>query len=760
MKKISKGYYIAAALLTIWAIVDFYHYLVIGQDIVDYYDGANIIRKLVGNSLVQALVKILLADIILIIGRWRSKEKTSIQSTTVISLLLIVSIMGTWLVSMFTLTVVTAQEIYDQLYSASYRFPENVDLSSGLKDYYNKSSVRYGKQHERQDWFEYSMLTAISQNNEASIHSSGNYDNYYSDRSKLIRDVRYPMETAVLFYDANGNLLHSSEDDIMYFHYYTQEEWDAGMDSTAGLHYGWIDISEGKNADNWEDDPYLRFRTMYSGTHSLYDIKAVRVTGYFKGTKLVPVVMHYITETLIWPIVENDDQFSTGPNSYSYIVSDVDRTGKLEWQLQFDRSAEYKDRDLVTVYLDCPEMWDYKSSSLVYNGVEYESLAALTEKLDFPSWSDVFLYSNEFRSMGRFKLNDLLVFGGWEYADYEGFDYATGGEPETEYILVTAVRSNPLACAISALRNIYIVTGILALALFLVVYSNIKKRLVQPVADVVAAMEDGWRNIYHPENTLAMWYEAEKLHTNFAAEQDRRRMKDNEITRLNTALEYSKVAEENRRRMTSNIAHELKTPLAVIHSYAEGLKEHIAEDKRDKYIDVILSETERTDSMVLEMLDLSRLEAGKVKLSRDDFSLVSLTQAIFEKLEMAAQAKELQIEFSFPDDFTMIADESRITQVIENFATNAVKYTPAGGHILVKIQTGHSGTTFSIENDSEPLSDEALSKVWDTFYRTDEARSGGGTGLGLAIAKNIVELHGGKCSVRNTKTGVEFSFTI
>lgn len=103
-------------------------------------------------------------------------------------------------------------------------------------------------------------------------------------------------------------------------------------------------------------------------------------------------------------------------------------------------------------------MWDYKSSSLVYNGVEYESLAALTEKLDFPSWSDVFLYSNEFRSMGRFKLNDLLVFGGWEYADYEGFDYATGGEPETEYILVTAVRSNPLACAISALRNIYIVT--------------------------------------------------------------------------------------------------------------------------------------------------------------------------------------------------------------------------------------------------------------------------------------------------------------
>ena len=215
-----------------------------------------------------------------------------------------------------------------------------------------------------------------------------------------------------------------------------------------------------------------------------------------------------------------------------------------------------------------------------------------------------------------------------------------------------------------------------------------------------------------------------------------------------------------KRQLTQNIAHELKTPLAVIHSYAEGLKEHIAEDKRDKYIDVILSEAERTDSMVLEMLDLSRLEAGKVKLSRDDFSLIALTRYIFEKLEMAAQAKDLQIDFNFPDDFTITADESRIAQVVENFATNAIKYAPTGGHISVTIQTDHSSTSFHIENDSEPLSSEALSKVWDTFYRTDEARSGGGTGLGLAIAKNIVELHGGKCSVRNTKTGVEFSFTI
>ena len=272
-------------------------------------------------------------------------------------------------------------------------------------------------------------------------------------------------------------------------------------------------------------------------------------------------------------------------------------------------------------------------------------------------------------------------------------------------------------------------------------------------------MSEEEKNYLYPEMSKA-WYESKLLQEGFAKHSDKSRMQRNEITRLNTALEYAKAAEENRRQMTSNIAHELKTPLAVIHSYAEGLKEHIAEDKRDKDVDVILAEAERTDGMVLEMLDLSRLEAGKVKLSRDEFSLADLTKAIFEKLQMAAEAKELQISYEFPEQSTIVADENRIAQVVENFATNAVKYTPAGGSVTVRIQNNRGKTTFSIENDSKPLSAEALAKVWDTFYRVDESRSGGGTGLGLAIAKNIVELHGGKCSVRNTKTGVEFQFTI
>jgi signal transduction histidine kinase len=233
----------------------------------------------------------------------------------------------------------------------------------------------------------------------------------------------------------------------------------------------------------------------------------------------------------------------------------------------------------------------------------------------------------------------------------------------------------------------------------------------------------------------------------------------NEITRLTTALEYAQEAEQSRRQMVSNIAHELKTPLAIIHSYSEGLKERIAEEKREQYLDVILTESERMDAMVLEMLDLSRLEAGKVTLARDEFSLTELVQLVFGKLEMTAEGKELNITFDFKGDCRISADEARIGQVISNFAANAIKYTPHGGNVHVKVFVNR-GKVFSVENDSKPFTNEELEKVWETFYQADNARKSEGAGLGLTIAKSIIELHGGKCFVRNTKTGVEFGFTV
>ena len=689
---------------------------------------------------------------------WRRKARTP-RAMTAITWLLAVAILGTWGISMACLTVVTAQEIYDRLYELSYDFPREVSDYGRLEEFLDKSSLRYGDHRERPDDWENRLLQAISSNITARCASDSHYGS--GERSKLIRDVSYPMETAVLFYDGDGNLLHSSGEDILFFSYFTQAEWDAGVDTASGHHYSWIDVSEGKDAVDPAADPWGRLRESALDGHFRHiDLSAMRITGFFDGTELIPVTVHYVTDNEVWPVVERNEQFSTGPDSDEYTISAVDRTGELAWQLLFDRSGDHRGQPLVTVYVERPEMYQSQGTPLTYGGQRYESLTALTEELDFPAWASVARYSSQLREAGVFRLKELLVFSGQSYADYQNFDYSAGGAPETEWTMVTAVRSRPLACAVSALRNLYIGTGLLALGLLLAVRRSIKKRLVQPVAAVAEEMAGEWNELRRRSDTPPPWRETAALAEAYGEERDRRRMKDNELARLDTALAYAREAEQNRRQMTSHMAHELKTPLAVTHSYAEGLREHIAEEKREKYIDVILAETERMDAMVLEMLDLSRLEAGKVKLARDDFSLVALTESIFAKLDRVAQGKGLEIIYSFPADFTITADEGRIAQVVENFAANAVKYTPPGGQIRVKIRRERSRTVLRVENDSEPLGQEALERVWDAFYRTDEARSGGGTGLGLAIARQIVELHGGKCWAENTPTGVAFSFSL
>ena len=268
------------------------------------------------------------------------------------------------------------------------------------------------------------------------------------------------MESAVLFYDADGNLLHSSEENVVYFEYYTQEEWDAGRDTTSGLHYGWMDITEGKDAQNAEDDPFAQFRNLYHGSHHLWDCPAFRIKGYFDGTRLIPVMLHYADPYEIEEIVESDPQFSTGPSSYSWHISQVDRTGRLTWHLKFDRSAEYKGQDLVTVYLESLDTWDYQGKPLKYNGVEYENLAALTESLDLAPKPGM-----NYRDYGIFKLNELLIFNRWTGADFSNKAYLENGGYTVDFELITAIRSNPLLCAVSALRNIYIVTGLLAAVL-------------------------------------------------------------------------------------------------------------------------------------------------------------------------------------------------------------------------------------------------------------------------------------------------------
>ena len=651
---------------------------------------------------------------------------------TAITLRLGALVFAFWLGAMALLTWGTAQYEFEKICSIGLDLGEKVGMFSELDRFYDSDIDRFDdsfRAFQLPGMTEYWMNHAIRASR-TMLEQTPNM--YPSGADKeipgIFRNKTINMETSVIFLDKEGEIIRSSGN-FIYFSYVSEEKWKSG-ESAPVEGDGWIDIGDGT------DPRYSIFHTMWGGTKSLHDLDAIRLTGYWDGSRFEPYAMAF--------------------QMHSY-----DTLEPLTWEERFDNTSEYTgEKELVTVYAEFPHICVYENEGPVrYRETEeYDSLLELLKTMTGYADSG---QSAFFGGASQFSMSNLIVFSSWKWWDLSEYDPAVDLKyPDAEITLMTALRANPLKIAMSFLRNVYIVTFLIALLAFVLIRNSIKKNLVEPVRAVNDGMAGGWTHLSAAVEHTAKWAESHELEEHYQETQDRLRMNKNEIARLNTALQYAKTAEKKRRQMTSNIAHELKTPLAVIHSYAEGLKEHIAEDKREKYLDTILSEAERTDGMVLELLDLSRLEAGKVKLSRDEFSLIGLTRSVFEKLEIPAQEKNLQIEFLFPDDFTVTADESRIAQVVENFATNAIKYTPDGGHISVKIQTDRENTKFSIENDSEPLSGEALSKVWDSFYRTDQARSGGGSGLGLAIAKNIIELHGGKCSVRNTDHGVEFGFTL
>ncbi|MCL2201344.1 MAG: HAMP domain-containing histidine kinase [Oscillospiraceae bacterium] len=582
--------------------------------------------------------------------------------------------------------------------------------------------------------------------------------------SLLRRNVWSDFQTAVIIYDRDGNIFRQSGD-IIDLSYYTAEAWEAGQ-TRDGPMVGRTYIVLGNEMISPEARGKLEASFENFGAGSIFSaFPGVRLTGFFgsHGVEFIPVVFEYIPNEVYWYI---RSELSFIPTRQMGSVRDLLREGRVQWQLLFDGTADFDgSQELVTLYSTNFWLRRYNpGGTFRQNGMQAENLLTFVDRVLFPQLllSEGGFLSGHIQNLWGSNLWNLFMFQGSSIADTRYFDYERGDSfPQPDFRVISAVSVNPLLHAVRELIYVYI----LSFAICAIVVLGLRRALYRNLVRPIDAINDGFEaynaghGVYrYLDCEREVWDASVKLIENYKNATDTLASNKNEITRLQTALKYAKDAEQMRRQTTSNIAHELKTPLAIIHSYSEGLKEHIAEEKRGHYLDVILSESEKMDAMVVEMLDLSRLDAGKVKLSVDEFSLTQLAGAVFEKLEMTIKEKKLTISFEFDGECIMSGDEARMSQVISNFAANAIKYTPSGGHITVRAYQNRWGTSFFVENDSEPFTNPELTKIWEPFYRANNARTNEGTGLGLAIAKSIIELHGGKSQVRNTKTGVEFGF--
>ena len=233
---------------------------------------------------------------------------------------------------------------------------------------------------------------------------------------------------------------------------------------------------------------------------------------------------------------------------------------------------------------------------------------------------------------------------------------------------------------------------------------------------------------------------------------------------LQVDIERKTQADEMRKEFLSNVTHELKTPLALIQGYAEGLKDNVNESAEDRefYCDVIIDEAGKMNTMVKKLLTLNHLEFGNTPVEFERFDLTELVRSVLNATDILAKQKEVTVCFEQTEPVYVWADEYMIEEVLTNYISNAFHHVDGARIIEVKLISVEDGIRVAVFNTGANIPEEELSKVWIKFYKVDKARTReyGGTGIGLSIVKAIMEAHNRSYGVKNHASGVEFWFEL
>jgi two-component system, OmpR family, sensor histidine kinase VicK len=236
------------------------------------------------------------------------------------------------------------------------------------------------------------------------------------------------------------------------------------------------------------------------------------------------------------------------------------------------------------------------------------------------------------------------------------------------------------------------------------------------------------------------------------------------ITVLHDITEQEKIDNE-RREFVANVSHELRTPLTTMRSYLEALADGAWQDKEiaPNFLHVTQTETERMIRLVNDLLQLSRMDSKDYRLNKEWVNIIAFYNRIIDRFELTKN-QNVVFERKLPDEDAYVEiDGDKLTQVLDNIISNALKYSPEGGKIIFRVDKQANFVVISVSDQGVGIPKENLEKIFERFYRVDKARTRklGGTGLGLAIAKEMVEAHGGKIWATSREgKGTTISFSL
>jgi signal transduction histidine kinase len=229
---------------------------------------------------------------------------------------------------------------------------------------------------------------------------------------------------------------------------------------------------------------------------------------------------------------------------------------------------------------------------------------------------------------------------------------------------------------------------------------------------------------------------------------------------LQRDIEKKEEIDEMRKEFLANVSHELKTPIALIQGYAEGLKEGIHDDdeSKDFYCDVIIDESGKMNNMVKKLLTLNQLEFGNDVITMERFDVVAMIHNFLQSAEILTQQNEVNVRMEQTEPIYVWADEFKTEEVIRNYFSNAMNHVKGDKIIDIKYTMLENKVRIGIFNTGDPIPEDSLPHLWEKFYKVDKARTReyGGSGVGLSIVKAIMDSMNQQYGVINYTNGVEF----
>ena len=331
-------------------------------------------------------------------------------------------------------------------------------------------------------------------------------------------------------------------------------------------------------------------------------------------------------------------------------------------------------------------------------------------------------------------------------------------------LMRTAVESIRESAAIS--NRFLLCAGAAAIVASILVAFFTTRHITKPLqqlTDISKRMVDLDFNAKY-ESDQSNSYEVEELgnHINRLSENLERTISELKTANveLQDDIEKKIQIDEMRKEFLSNVSHELKTPLALIQGYAEGLQECINDDaeSREFYCEVIIDEADKMNRMVKKLLTLNQLEFGNDQVIMERFDMTELIRGVANSTRILMEQKGIRLELENSEEAWVWGDEFKVEEVITNYMSNAINHADGEKLIRVFYTRSEDKLRVSVFNTGQPIPEEDIEKIWVKFYKVDKARTReyGGSGIGLSIVKAIMDSFHQRCGVINHEDGVEF----